>query len=246
MAFTPPTSADLAARFPRFAAVPGASIDVYLTDAERVVDESWMEGDFAMGRMLYACHLMTLEGLGTGAESEQALAGASGFKVMKSGALTLERFDRKEGSSSLDATSYGSRFKALQRVNKGGPRATGAYAASLSSDDTTDAPQLIAVVIEDKPAAGEVFPRLDLPSARYRVRPDACSASCGTPATSGATFTVTLEGSPVATVTFASGHPNGVFAFTSTLWLGGVLEVTAPDPQDATLADVSITFAGDR
>lgn len=245
MAFTAPSSSDLTARFPRFAAVPGASIDVYLTDAERLVDESWMEGDFAMGRMLYAAHLMTLEGLGTGAESEQALAGASGFKVMKSGALTLERFDRKDGATSLDSTSYGVRFKGLQRRNKGGPLATGAYAASLV-EDTTEEPQLIAIVIEGKPGAGEVYPRLDMPSARYRILPGACSASCGTAPTSGVTFTLSLEGTQFGTVTFAAGFTQGTFAFTSTLLLGGVLEVTAPDPQDATLSDVSITLAGDR
>lgn len=126
MPYTPPTYAQFKARYPRFAAVPEATYDAFLPEALRQVDRTWTEADYQPAVMLYTAHLLTLEGLGTGAEAQVNAQGAGGFKVMRSGSLTLERFSGKDGgaasSDPLDATSYGGQFKALRRQNLAGPR----------------------------------------------------------------------------------------------------------------------------
>jgi len=80
---------------------------------------TWTEGDYANGIMLYACHLMTQDGLGVGAPP----AGLAGFRSIKSGALSLERGAAADVSAaSLASTTYGQRFARLLRLNKGGMR----------------------------------------------------------------------------------------------------------------------------
>jgi hypothetical protein len=124
MAYTDPTANDLQAAFPRFAAVADPTVEFWLVRARRSVDQSWFEDDYQMGQMLLACHLMTLQGLGTGAESEAASQGASGYKTIRSGAITLERFDNGSGGAAdgFAATSYGQQFALLLRQNRGGAR----------------------------------------------------------------------------------------------------------------------------
>lgn len=126
MAYSNATAADLKAAFTKFAAVADATVEFWLERARRAVDQTWTEGDYAMGQMLLACHLMTLEGIGTGAEAEANANGLGEYKTVKSGALSLERFDNgsKGSASAYDGTSYGKRFKALARINIGGPRVT--------------------------------------------------------------------------------------------------------------------------
>lgn len=128
-----PTAADLQARWDAFAAVDESAIAGAIQEAQRFVDTSWAEGDYTLGIMLYAAHILTLDGLGSGAEAQAAAAGTSGFKVMRSGSLTLERDTGSGGSSGsdplgLNATAYGKRFRTLLRVNKSGPRTTSAAA----------------------------------------------------------------------------------------------------------------------
>jgi hypothetical protein len=124
MAYTDATADDLKTAFPRFADVEDDTVTYWLTRARRHVDESWTEDDFAMGQMLMAAHLMTLNGLGTGAEAEMAAAGVSDFKSVRSGAFSFTRGDGHTGaaSGSLGSTSYGRQFAALARLNVGGPR----------------------------------------------------------------------------------------------------------------------------
>lgn len=130
MAYTAPTISDFRARWtPRFDAVADPKVQQALDRAATKVDETWTEGDFAEAQLLYAAGWLTTQGLGGGAEAEAAGAGAAGFKVMRSGALTLERFDKPAGgASSTDpvlATADGQAFAALRQVNVGGPRVTG-------------------------------------------------------------------------------------------------------------------------
>lgn len=124
MAYTAPTAATLRARFPRFGSVDEGIITSALAEAARTVDETWTEGDFEMGRMLYAAHILTLDGLG-GGEADGFASGANGFKIMRSGSLSLERFDSGVGGgksdSLLESTSYGRRFLDLLSRNFGGP-----------------------------------------------------------------------------------------------------------------------------
>lgn len=134
MAYVAPTIADFRARFPRATVdkVPDAMVTQALARAARQVDQTWTEGDFVEGQLLYAAAWLTKEGFWPGAEGEAAAAGASGFKRMKSGALELERFggDTSSGAQTdpVLATGYGQEFAALRAQNVGGPRVTGAGA----------------------------------------------------------------------------------------------------------------------
>lgn len=130
MAYVDPTFETLKARFPAFATVDDAVVSQAITEAMRSVDQTWTEGDYTLAIMLRAAHILTLDGFGDAAEAKAAASGASGYKTMKSGALTLERFAPGEqggnNGSLLASTSYGRRFLDLLRLNRGGPRvATG-------------------------------------------------------------------------------------------------------------------------
>lgn len=73
--------------------------------------------------------------------------------------------------------------------------------------------------------------------------------SVGVNPTSTATYTVNKNGSSIGTIVVSTG---GVVTFTTTsgtaksLASGDRMTITAPSPQDATLADVAITIAGTR
>ena len=114
----PPTSTDLTTRFPAFAGVDPAVLGRALTEAATRVDTTWTTGDYPLGVMLYAAHVLTLDGLGTGAEATMAAAGALGFQSMQSGSLQLGQAGGSEGRSVLELTTYGRRFLALLKVNQ--------------------------------------------------------------------------------------------------------------------------------
>lgn len=125
MAYTAPTAAELKAAFPAFDAVADETVEFWIVRANRSVDTSWTEGDYAFAIMLLACHLMTGAGLGTGTDAEIAAAGLSGVSRLKSG--TLDVSFAGDGANSGDAsgyggTAYGRQFAALLKQNRGGPR----------------------------------------------------------------------------------------------------------------------------
>lgn len=113
-----PTIDDLTSRFPAFASVASNTLAGALSEAAARVDTTWTAGDYPLGVMLYAAHVLTLDGLGTGAEAAMAAAGALGFQSMQSGSLQLERASGQQGRSALEQTSYGRRFLALLKVNQ--------------------------------------------------------------------------------------------------------------------------------
>jgi hypothetical protein len=119
VAYTPPTTSDLKARFPAFASVDASIIDTVLAEAVNAADDSWVnETDFRMGRMLYAAHVLTLDGFGTGAEADQARAGLLGFTTVKSGTLEVQR--PAAGKGGMSSTVYGARYMELLKRNRGG------------------------------------------------------------------------------------------------------------------------------
>ncbi|MFC3711271.1 DUF4054 domain-containing protein [Sphingoaurantiacus capsulatus] len=119
-----PTPSELTAAFPAFAGVATGQIQFWIDRAERVVDASWTADDFAFATMLHAAHEMVLNGLGSGAEAEAAAGGASAFRTLKSGALSIERFEGG-AAGGYAATQYGRQFLPLLARNRGGPRVTG-------------------------------------------------------------------------------------------------------------------------
>lgn len=120
MAVSPPTAADLVGRFPTFAAVPATTIAAALAEAAIRVDTSWTTGDYPLGVMLYAAHVMTLDGQGTSAEAALAAAGALGIATFRAGSLELERrpVTGPDAGNLLTETTYGRRFLALLRANQ--------------------------------------------------------------------------------------------------------------------------------
>lgn len=122
MAYDVPTAADLKLRYPAFSGVDDAVIEYWITDAERSVDTSWSEGDYAPALLSLASHNMALGGLGTDAAS---LAGIpAGLTRLKSGSLELGFTDavaNARATGSFDATRYGQEYLMLLRRNRGGP-----------------------------------------------------------------------------------------------------------------------------
>jgi hypothetical protein len=127
MAYEPVTPAQFKTAKPQFATVPDATVQMYLDMAGRMVDTSWTAGDYANAIIAFACHLMTLDGLGTDAASQAHATGAAEFETVKSGTLTLTRFRADAGPDTpftdwLNSTPCGKYFALLLRLNRGGPR----------------------------------------------------------------------------------------------------------------------------
>jgi hypothetical protein len=127
MAYVPPTVAEFKAAFPSFVDVPDAQVQFALDEAQLYVDDCWIEEFRRPAVMLYAAHALTLQGLGTGAESQAAAQGASDMRRIKSGGFELERASSASSGGTgavpdpWGMTSYGRQFYALLRRNRGGP-----------------------------------------------------------------------------------------------------------------------------
>ena len=126
MAYTAVTASQFKTAKPQFASVADATVDVYLALGARVVDASWTEGDYQTAIISYACHLMTLDGLGTDEQSKSEANGTAQFQTIKSADLTLTRFAREATGSSygdwLASTACGRFFTILADMNRSGPR----------------------------------------------------------------------------------------------------------------------------
>ena len=119
------TPAEFKLAKPQFAAVPDATVQAYLDTAARFVDDSWGDdADAALTAM--TCHLMTMDGLGTDAQSQANASGASEYQTVRSGLLTLTRFQKAASTSTfkdwLMQTNCGQFYAILLRMNRGGPR----------------------------------------------------------------------------------------------------------------------------
>jgi hypothetical protein len=123
--YVKPTAANLIARYPAFALIAIGTIRLFLRDAERSIDTSWSEADYAPALMALAAHRMSGEGLGATASSTSVPAGVT---RMKSGSLELgfsEKVAQGQVTAALDSTRYGAEYLALLRRNKAGPRVMG-------------------------------------------------------------------------------------------------------------------------
>lgn len=123
MAYVTPTPADLKAMHPKFAAVVDQVVADAIAEGEGRVDDTWLERDRRPAVMLYAAHVMTMNGHGSGTEAQLAADGLGEFQSIRSGGLSVTRFERGRDAGTLGSTSYGKRFRELLRLNHGGPRA---------------------------------------------------------------------------------------------------------------------------
>ncbi|RVT93699.1 DUF4054 domain-containing protein [Sphingomonas crocodyli] len=127
MAYQPATPATLKMRYPAFASVPDETIQYWLTDSLRAVDDSWIEGDRAVAEMALAAHNMTIGGVGGGAGGSIP----SGVTRFKSGSFDVAFSDTAAtiaAEGGYKATRYGIEFQALLRASKAGPRVSGGIA----------------------------------------------------------------------------------------------------------------------
>jgi hypothetical protein len=98
-------------------------------------------------------------------------------------------------------------------------------------------------VIEDQPTSGESILLTRNPVA-WPLVANQCSGWAATAATSDAVFNINVGGSLAGTITFPAGQQTGVVALTTTTVPANTdFEIVAPTPQDATLADITITLA---
>ncbi len=121
--YAKPRPSDLIARYSAFADVATATIQYWLTDAERFVDTSWTEGDYAPALMALAAHNMALAGLGTEAAATAGLP--TGLTSLKSASFSASFSDQVAAdrtTGALASTRYGAEFATLRRRNRGGPR----------------------------------------------------------------------------------------------------------------------------
>lgn len=124
MAYDAPTAAYLKARYPAFADVDDALIDVYVTDAvSSAVDASWREVDYQPAAAAFAAH--RLASLGIGAHGQAADFARQGVANFRSGNFQVGFSADRAGAiarGELDATPYGQEYARLLRINRGGPR----------------------------------------------------------------------------------------------------------------------------
>lgn len=129
---------------PHFNAVSDTLIQLYLNAAGRVVDDSWPEEDYALGIMAYACHLMTIDGLGSDAASKSFAKGKADFQTIKSADVTLVRFAKAASSTPyqewLQSTPCGKQFAFMVRLLKAGPRVAMAASMPAVSGHAKDGP----------------------------------------------------------------------------------------------------------
>lgn len=122
MPYTAPTPAELQARYPAFASVAEATIQVWLTDSERYVDTSWIEGDYQPAIMAHAAHQMALLSLGTQSASGAIPAGMTRWKSGVVDVTISEAAASQSAKGGYSATVYGREYLMLRRRSFAGPR----------------------------------------------------------------------------------------------------------------------------
>lgn len=118
-------------------------------------------------------------------------------------------------------------------------------AVASGGTNTYDVP----IFVPDKPTASMLCARIaavrafDLPASLT-----GSVASAGVAATGSTVFALHKNTTSIGTVTFAAAGTTGTFSFASAVSFaaGDVLRIIAPGTADATLADISISFAGTR
>lgn len=126
--------ADLATfriRYPAFANVPDDTINYWLTDAGRFVDDSWpIVGDRDPAIMAHAAHEMLVRQTAGISNSDLVALLAAGVTDFQSGgregfrASFSDEAIKQALAGGYEATQPGQEYLALLERNKGGPRVT--------------------------------------------------------------------------------------------------------------------------
>lgn len=108
---------------PQFTTVPDETVQMYLDMAARYA----FDPDNPDAVAALTCHFMTLDGLGTDKSSESFRTGTAEYQSIKSGQLTLTRYQRTAGAGTtwaswLQSSPCGQFYALLLKMERGGPR----------------------------------------------------------------------------------------------------------------------------
>jgi hypothetical protein len=107
----------------------------------------------------------------------------------------------------------------------------------------------IAFFDSDQPASAEEVIKWVAPSATvFRAGLSDSQGKAVAAATADAVYTLSRNGTPFATMTFAASSAIATFACASdaNFSAGDILTITAPSPQDITLSNIAATIVGYR
>lgn len=119
MPYTTPTAAEFKTRFPVFVSEGDDRIDAFLVEAQRSVDDSWLEDDYQPATMYLAAHLLLTENQAAG-----AAVGTSGVVKSESFGGEISKTyvtGSEEDALGLRGSVYGRRYLELLKKNHGGP-----------------------------------------------------------------------------------------------------------------------------
>ncbi len=119
-------AATLKATYSDFDCVPDATVELWLTQAERIVGDDWC-GDQAHDLATLAAHYLTINGFGeTGAAMKKRED--KGVKSVRSKSLQITYMDASSdgggGEAFYSQTRYGRQFWPILRACRGGPCVT--------------------------------------------------------------------------------------------------------------------------
>jgi hypothetical protein len=101
----------------------------------------------------------------------------------------------------------------------------------------------LTIFADGVPSAGQQLLRTKF-SERLVIAAVSSLGDAGVAATADAAFDLLVDGVSIGTITFAAGQATAAIALTSTeIPSLAVFEVIAPNPADATLADVTLSLA---
>jgi hypothetical protein len=137
MAYDLPSPSDLIARYPAFTAVDPTTIQYWLTDAQRYVDTSWIEGDYAPALIAHAAYDMarvSVPGLAGAYEAELVAGGVTDFQSASVRLRFSDEAVKAAVAGGYGSNIYGIEYYALLRRNKAGPRVVGGAVGSCFND----------------------------------------------------------------------------------------------------------------
>ncbi|TLX12143.1 DUF4054 domain-containing protein [Rhizobium sp. MHM7A] len=123
MPYVAPTPATFKARYPEFAAVSDALVQLVLNDAIDQVGDTWLERDRARAQMLLAAHILTMEGEPGRTATGNGTSGVGMVKRRKVGDVETEfagTGSAAGGSGSMAwyaLSGYGQQYLLLLRQN---------------------------------------------------------------------------------------------------------------------------------
>lgn len=134
-----PTVVEVKARHPEFSSVDDTRIDLFISDATRQVDDTWLTDDQKPAIIALTCHLMSLEGepaLTASLANGGNTSGSANGKFLKrrkvgdtenefaesAGTLAAAQKSSTASQAGYRSTPYGARFLKLLQLNHSGVR----------------------------------------------------------------------------------------------------------------------------